>query len=250
MKNKKFLLGLLIFLLGVVGVLSLLTSELPMNALPALVRERFTDAQIKLLVLLNPVALVLIMVCIGTPLHERAGLSVPTLMGWLQGTPIRAVFAQQVKAGVVYGALAGVLLVGISFAFGDTIAADQEKLAAGIKPSLLARFLYGGITEEILIRFGMMTLVLWLALKMLPSTAAAWTSIAVASLVFALGHLPAVFAVITEPSASLYAYILLGNIAGGLVFGWLYWKKGLEAAMIGHAMAHVVMVSAEQLLPG
>lgn len=250
MNNKKFLLGLVIFLLGVVGVLSLLTSELPMDAIPALVRERFTDAQIKWLILLNPVMLVLIMVCIGTPLHERAGLRVPTLTGWLQGTPVGTVFAGQVKAGVVFGALAGLLLVGISFVFGDAIAADQEKLAAGIKPSLLARFLYGGITEEILVRFGMMTLVMWLAVKVLPPTVAAWTSIALASLVFALGHLPAVFAVIAEPSATLYAYILLGNIAGGMVFGWLYWKKGLEAAMMGHAMAHVVMVSAERLLPG
>lgn len=250
MKNKKFLLGSLIFLLGVVGVLSLLTSELPMDSLPALVRERFTETQIKLLVLLNPVMLVLIMVCIGTPLHERAGLKVPTLMGWLQGTPVGSVFAGQVKAGVVFGALAGVLLVGISFTFGDAIAADQEKLATGIKPSLLARFLYGGITEEILVRFGMMTLVMWLALKVLPPTAAAWTSIALTSLLFGLGHLPAVFAVIPEPSNILYAYILLGNFAGGIVFGWLYWKKGLEAAMIGHAMAHVVMLSAERLLPG
>ncbi len=250
MKNKKFLLGLVIFLLGVAGVLSLLTSELPIDAIPVLVRERFTDTQIKWLVLLNPVFLVLIMVCIGTPLHERAGLKVPTLMGWLQGTPVGAVFAHQVKAGVVFGALAGVLLVSLSLAFGDAIAADQEKLAAGIKPSLLARFLYGGITEEILIRFGIMTLVMWLAVKVLPSTAAAWTSIAVASLLFALGHLPAVFAVIADPSAMLYAYILLGNMVGGMIFGWLYWKKGLEAAMIGHAMTHVVMVSAEKLLPG
>lgn len=250
MKNKKLFLGLVIFLLGVAGVLSLLTSELPMDVLPALVRERFTDTQIKWLVLLNPLFLVLIMVCIGTPLHERVGLKVPTLMGWLQGRPVGAVFAGQVKAGIVFGALAGVLLVSLSFAFGDAIAADQEKLAAGIKPSLLARFLYGGITEEILVRFGIMTLVMWLAVKVLPTTAAAWMSIVVASLLFALGHLPAVFAVIAEPSAMLYAYILLGNIVGGMFFGWLYWKKGLEAAMIGHAMAHVVMVSAEQLLPG
>lgn len=250
MKNKKLLLGLVVFLLGAIGVLSLLTSELPLDAIPPLVRERFTDTQLKWLSLLNPLMLVLIMVCIGTPLHDRAGLKVPTLTGWLQGTPVGSVFAGQVKAGIVFGAVAGVLLVGISLAFGDAIAADQEKLSAGIKPSLLSRFLYGGITEEILIRFGMMTLVMWLAVKVLPSTAAAWSSIAVASLLFALGHLPAVFAVIAEPSAMLYTYILIGNIAGGLVFGWLYWKKGLEAAMIGHAMAHVVMVSGDRLLPG
>jgi membrane protease YdiL (CAAX protease family) len=46
----------------------------------------------------------------------------------------------------------------------------------------------------------------------------------------------------------LISYIILGNSLGGLIFGWLYWKKGLEAAFIAHIMSHVVMVAAEQLV--
>ena len=30
------------------------------------------------------------------------------------------------------------------------------------------------------------------------------------------------------------------NLCAGMVFGWLYWKKGLEAAFIAHMTAHVV----------
>jgi membrane protease YdiL (CAAX protease family) len=30
----------------------------------------------------------------------------------------------------------------------------------------------------------------------------------------------------------------------GVIAGYLYWKKGLEAAIIAHMMAHVVMVMA------
>ena len=34
--------------------------------------------------------------------------------------------------------------------------------------------------------------------------------------------------------------ILLNGI-GGVVFGWLYWKRGLEAAMIAHFSADIVL---------
>jgi hypothetical protein len=34
--------------------------------------------------------------------------------------------------------------------------------------------------------------------------------------------------------------LVLNGIAG-IVFGYLYWRHGLEAAMIGHMSAHLVM---------
>jgi membrane protease YdiL (CAAX protease family) len=32
----------------------------------------------------------------------------------------------------------------------------------------------------------------------------------------------------------LLAFIFVGNGVPGLVFGWLYWRRGLYAAMITH----------------
>jgi len=34
---------------------------------------------------------------------------------------------------------------------------------------------------------------------------------------------------------------LLLNGLGGLAFGWLYWKQGLESAMIAHFSADIVL---------
>ena len=31
------------------------------------------------------------------------------------------------------------------------------------------------------------------------------------------------------------------NAVGGIIFGWLYWKKGLESAMISHFSADIVL---------
>jgi hypothetical protein len=251
MKRHKLLLGLLLFALGLIGVLSLLTAEISFDSLPPVARERFTDDQLRWLILANPTVLLLIMVVVGTLLFDKVGLSVPTLSGLLQQRPVGEVFAGQMKAGVIGGAISGVLMVAVGQVFSSALTAEMEKLSAALQPSLAARFLYGGITEELLLRYGLMSLVLWLVLKLIPTrvNTAAWVSIAISTGLFALGHMPAVYSAVPDPSASLFAYVMLGNTIGGLIFGWLYWKKGLEAAMLAHIMAHVVMVGSEQYLP-
>jgi membrane protease YdiL (CAAX protease family) len=36
------------------------------------------------------------------------------------------------------------------------------------------------------------------------------------------------------------AFVIGVNTAFGLLFGYLYWRHGLESAMIAHAMSHLV----------
>ena len=72
-----------------------------------------------------------------------------------------------------------------------------------------------------------------------------YIGISIAAVLFALGHFPVAYQAVETPSAGLLSYILIGNSIGGLIFGWLYWKKGLESAMIGHMLTHVVMVCFE-----
>jgi membrane protease YdiL (CAAX protease family) len=38
------------------------------------------------------------------------------------------------------------------------------------------------------------------------------------------------------------------NAIGGIVFGWLYWRRSLEAAMVAHASAHVGFAMLRPLL--
>ena len=40
-------------------------------------------------------------------------------------------------------------------------------------------------------------------------------------------------------------YIIAANMSAGMIFGWIYWKRGLEAAMISHVLAHVFLLFAE-----
>jgi membrane protease YdiL (CAAX protease family) len=39
----------------------------------------------------------------------------------------------------------------------------------------------------------------------------------------------------------MLAYVLAGNTVFGIVAGYLYWRWGLETAILAHAGAHVVV---------
>ena len=68
------------------------------------------------------------------------------------------------------------------------------------------------------------------------------------SLLFVAVHLPVVYNAVSDAGAMHIAYIILGNSTAGILFGWLFWKKELEAAMIAHMMAHLVMMAGENIL--
>jgi membrane protease YdiL (CAAX protease family) len=77
----------------------------------------------------------------------------------------------------------------------------------------------------------------------LPRRRAIGAALAVAALAFGLGHLPAL-AQLADPTPLLVLRTVFLNALGGLVFGWLYAVRGLEAAMVAHAASHLVFFGA------
>ena len=67
-----------------------------------------------------------------------------------------------------------------------------------------------------------------------------WIAALAASLLFGLGHLPAVLAMM-ELSSLMVVRILVLNLIPGILFGALFWKIGLLAAMTAHFSADVLM---------
>jgi membrane protease YdiL (CAAX protease family) len=110
---------------------------------------------------------------------------------------------------------------------------------------LAVRVLYGGVTEEVLIRWGLMTALAWAAWRLFgkespgPSGAMMWSAVVLSALVFGLSHVPAVAGLLGEVPASLAAYVTIGNAVFGVVAGYLFWRYGLEAAIGAHVLAHV-----------
>ena len=53
-------------------------------------------------------------------------------------------------------------------------------------------------------------------------------------------HLPQAASLLGPLTVKLTVYVLLLNGIGGLVFGWMYWRHGLIAAMFTHFVTDLV----------
>jgi len=117
-----------------------------------------------------------------------------------------------------------------------------ENMAAW-KP-LLASF-SAGVTEELLFRFGFMTLLVWLGVKMTrreaPGSFVPWMANLLTALLFSLAHLANVVELGISITLGTVLYVTLTNGVAGVVFGRLYWRHGLEAAVLAHMVADVVL---------
>jgi len=109
----------------------------------------------------------------------------------------------------------------------------------------LASF-YGGIAEEIFLRLFVMSFLVWLGHFLSkkadgkPTGGVFWTANLLAAVLFGLGHLPATSLLIPITPLIIVRAILLNGLIG-VVCGWLYWKHGLESAMIAHFSADLVL---------
>jgi len=114
----------------------------------------------------------------------------------------------------------------------------------------IVRFLYGGITEELLLRWGVMTLLVWAARRLLhkgdgsPKPAYFIGPILTSAVLFGVGHLPIASLLNGGLTLPVTIYVITGNSTFGVVAGFLDGKKGLEAAIIAHMSAHIVLITA------
>jgi membrane protease YdiL (CAAX protease family) len=116
------------------------------------------------------------------------------------------------------------------------------------KPTLvfiLASILYGGVIEEVMLRLFLLSLVAFILLRIFgrgqekPSAGILVASNVVASLLFAVSHLPAT-SVLLGITPMIVARCLLLNGGIGFILGYLYYRFGLRYSMIAHAGCHAV----------
>lgn len=244
--------SVILFLLGFLGVVSILTVPL---ALPAGQELPLSETAIRILSVVQGSVFLLIAVVIGHLCAPRVGFSTPLIervtgrfRGEISWQPLAV-------SGVAWGVISAVI-IGILATLARPLL-PESFVAAGEQAStpLVARLLYGGITEEILLRWGMMSLLAWLYWRLWQrgrgdlTAAGAWLAIIGAAVLFGVGHLPAAAVLAGQGGLSLFlvVYIISLNALFGLGAGWLFWRKGLEAAIIAHMTFHVVIVAAESL---
>ena len=241
---------------GLAGVLSFLLIDLSalvaLLPVPARAEVPQITPAIKLLGLIQPAILLALAVLAGVALAPKVGLSAPAAEAAASGGPVWPALKPQIVPGIIGGLLGGGAIVAAAVLWKPFLSAETvERIAAfGRLVPVPTRLLYGGITEELLLRWGMMTLLVWAAWRLLqrreggPKPAYVVAAIVVSSLVFGVGHLPVAYLILPEATAALTLYVIVANSVFGLIAGYLYWKRGLESAMIAHMLTHVLLLMA------
>lgn len=227
--------------LGLASLMLVATETLlpPMPGVPALA--------MRAALLVQPALLTALALWTGWRLSPKLGLGAPLCKAFVTGSGVSEVLRRQVPLAL----LAGFIVAGILVAYNHfmlPILADAKGDVARLvnfKTPLPTRLLYGGLVEEIMTRWGLMTLLAWSLWRLasrppIPGRPIFIAANAATALLFAAGHLPLLFALVPHPTGVMLAAVIIGNVGPGLLFGWLYWRRGLEAAMLAHATGHLI----------
>jgi membrane protease YdiL (CAAX protease family) len=185
---------------------------------------------------------------LGLLLAHHLGLGAPLLEGLLADKPVttqaQAIIAPALILGITPAAV--LLLLEVTVFWPRLPQAMRTTFPI---PALWKRFLacfYGGIAEELLCRLFLLSLLAWLIgfAWHMPggklTLGALWLANILAAVIFGLGHLPTTAALIKPTPLLIVRAILLNGIVG-VAFGYLFWQYGLEAAMLAHFSADLVL---------
>ncbi len=183
-------------------------------------------------------ALIYALICgfLGYILSEKTGLMKPVRFE-----------KKPVLAAIGTALLIGLILCTDIFYFRNHI--PQVAAMYQNKPSFaywMASVLYGGVIEEVLLRLFVMSLIIWIAWKIFfrsrtnPPTGIIIAANIIAALLFAAGHLPSTMQMYGEMTPMILLRCFLLNGLGGIAFGYLYHRYGIQYSMTAHAGAHIV----------
>lgn len=232
--ERPFIVWLLIGMVGI-AVLALTIDLTFLAAIPD--APDLPAPLLRLLVVVQPSFIMAAGIAAGVGLSGKVGL-----WSWVTSR-VRGEAARfpSPTGPVLVGLAGGVAIVLADRAFFQWYdpSAPQQAGLPGVGQAVSA-LLYGGIVEELMLRYGLLTLVFWGVWKLsgqVPGRVLGLVLIVVVAVVFGLGHLPAMAAVMPLDLPVILRTVAL-NASLGIVFGWFYTRKGLEAGMMAHAASH------------
>jgi hypothetical protein len=170
------------------------------------------------------------------------GLGTPANLAFLSPTQ-RPRLGRTLLASAALGVVMVLVVLGVDHLvfFGDSL---RRIRTVGAMP-VAVRFgavVLSSVSEELIYRLGISTLVAtlaFLALRRRSQRAAqvsVWLGIAVASVLFGFSHVG------NAPNAEhpILRALTLDGLAA-IVLGWLYWYRGLEAALVAHFTADAII---------
>lgn len=233
-------------ILGTLGALSVLPYQLALNPsaaaqvplpLPALVMLQTAQTCLTLLLLS----------WLGLRLGQLIGLDSPFARALVYRLEPPSISRRTVVIASITGVVGGLVILLLDRLFQPFMPPTIHPSGGNIElwKRLIACF-YGAITEELLLRLFLMTLIAWILWriafksKTAPTAGVFWIAIVVAAVLFGAGHLPATAGIWPLTTLVVIRTIAL-NALGGLAFGFFYWRWGLEHAMLAHFCADIAI---------
>lgn len=238
---------ILLFLLGFVGILSIIPL---IPQLLALQPEKLPMSLelIQGIAVAQSSVLLFLMVWVGAVFAKKVGLTSPVILAITRSTNIYKELKPQIVPAIVGGIAGGIFLIIFFKAVSGHLPPEFVIAGEKLTPPWYTKILYGGITEEILIRWGLMSFFVWVIYRITQQKNTEIKihnfiiAILISSLLFGVGHLPIAFSLSPEVTIYLVSYIIIGNAAFGFIAGFLFWKRGLECAIGAHMVAHITMI--------
>lgn len=195
---------------------------------------------------LQSAVLVLVCAALGAALAQRYGLI--SLLAHRSGF-------DRFRAGLP-ATLIAALLLGLMFVAFDRLVFrplepeffDNAAALGGTWQARLSQLAFGAIGEEVMARWGLISLLCWLSCRFGSrqdecSTVATWYAIVLSAILYALAQLPQ--AAFHAPLSDLLILrtLVLYSVAGA-AFGWLLRRYTLESAMLAHGGMQGVIIAA------
>ena len=191
----------------------------------------------KIALLAQPALLVVGFAALGWWAAPKTGLDAPILGALAEGGDWFAALRRALVPSLLCAVICGLVIAGFEAIAGEY----THGRAQAFDMPLATRILYGGTVEEIVFRWGLLSVLALAAAKLRARPAAAfWIANLIVAALFGAGHIPGIMLTATNPPGWLPFAVLFGNFIIGVILGWLFARRGFEAAMIAHGLAHLV----------
>jgi hypothetical protein len=232
-----------------------MTTPVPANS--TLTPEAWANVILLVMVLLTVAQAVVInipLTALGLLFAKGTGLDAPFVRALLYRQPKPAGLGRALLIGAATGAAAGGLVILLSqFVFGPML--DASVAAAGITVPEFSWTWWEGLlastgaafNEEVWLRLFLLNGLAWFGALLFgkktgrPAAAIFWAANILSTLAFGALHISNIVIIGMPVDFATVSSALVLNGMIGLLFGWLYWRYGLESAMASHFAADLIL---------
>lgn len=190
---------------------------------------------------------------LGLLAAKQIGLGAPIFSALLYKQDLPANWKKNLLISALIGIAAGfgLLLLG-EYVFGPLM--EHDLIASGYNLDVKFTALDGllvsfgaAINEEIMLRLFLLSALAWIGIKLFRQSSGTgfliilWGANLGSTLFFGALHISNLFILEMPLTFAVVGSTIAMNGLIGLVFGWLYWKYGLESAMISHFFVDIVL---------